>query len=324
MTERNQRGEDNEKTTFDGTFLSGIKAVLNGADPIATADAIKQHNATLKNDSSTLSLLSQIDEANAAQPTAEKENTMNTETKATAAAKPAKSSKAVKPATEKAAATPAKAAPVKPEKAAKAAKTPAAKKEEPAAPAALTRDTLIAAASDMNEKMGLKPAINVKINEKAIARDIMKNSADLDFSDFNGTKKAEEQITDATKATLELLGFVVPVNPESPKATKPAKKAKSTSELKADKAAKPAKVAAPPSYSRYMAITDVLLKIGKKGISFKDIQQKSDDLHVAKGGESNPKTGNITRSILHALISFGVLTVEKNAAGQKVYHRKEA
>jgi hypothetical protein len=328
-----------KRPKFDDTFISGIHAVLNGADPVTTAAAIKQHNATQHNDSATLSLLSQIDEANAAQPTAEKENTMSPTTKAAvsapAAAPAVKAAKAAP--TPKAAKTqlPAPPAEVNVDLSKPAAKTKAAKTPPPVkTPAALepvktptvaellalatARPALIACATDMNTVMGLKPLIKTTLADQAIGRDIMKNAADINFSDYSNDDPAQ-QLSETTKATLSALGFVAPVNPEAAPAVKPAKKVKSTTELKAAKAAKVERVVV-DTYPRYAAITDVLLKCGKKGLTFKDIQEKSDALHVAKGGESNMKTGNLTRSILYALIAFKQVTVEVGADKKKVYH----
>ena len=181
-----------------------------------------------------------------------------------------------------------------------APKAPEVKKEEKG-PQDITRAELVAAGTDMNEKMGLEPAINVKLATQAIARDIMKNAAELDFTDFDGSKAADEQITDATKNVLTALGFNVPAAPK--KEDKPAAKdqsvgavkaakVKTAKEMKADKAAKATKKAdAAPRYGRIESIVDAIkaTKKSKKPATFEEINETSCVLFDKANDEVTPR-----------------------------------
>ena len=243
-------------------FINGVRAVLNGADPIAAATAIKQsHAANTKGD-----------------------DTMNATTK-----------------------------------------EQTTKKETPVKLEAPTRAQLIAAGTDMNEKMGLDPAINVKIATQAIGRDILKNAADLDFTDYNGSKNEDEQISDDTKATLLLLGYSVPVAPvapatkpekiEKPAATKPAK-VKSAKEMKAEKeAAKTTKKETPTKFTYLDAFTDVIYKKCIKGATFAELFDASEVLYIKHNGVTGAVTVSAKQSrfhmVLNTLINFKVLNIDK-------------
>jgi hypothetical protein len=89
--------------------------------------------------------------------------------------------------------------------------------------------------------------------------------------------------------------------PEKEKVLKPEKPAKK------EKAAKEEK----ETLHRQDSVTQAIKELCKTGATMKQIMERADAIHVAKGGESNPTATNVNRYTLFALVSFNILLLSE-------------
>jgi len=90
----------------------------------------------------------------------------------------------------------------------------------------------------------------------------------------------------------------------------PAKKEKQVSKEKPAKKEKAPKEEK-ETLHRQDSVTQAIKELCKTGATMKQIMERADAIHVAKGGESNPTATNVNRYTLFALVAFNILLLSE-------------
>jgi hypothetical protein len=107
------------------------------------------------------------------------------------------------------------------------------------------------------------------------------------------------------KKMLDLLSPDTEEEQEEKEEVKPVKKSESK-KYPAKKA--PVKREVKKTIKRSDSVANAIKLVCKKGGSFKEIMDKSNEIHIQNGGKSNPTATNVNKYMLDALVAFNVIT----------------
>lgn len=187
------------------------------------------------------------------------------------------------------------------------------KKDEP------TRKQLLDAVADMNEVMGLSPAIGTDDDDNDILDDMADDDLMAEIKAGSSQVDKKDDLDDSTWSVLEALGS----SPRSKKAAKKEKKAepappekakeknggngngnekkkieKVEKTEKADKPKKPVGNKKDPKYIRGLSILDALRNAGKRGKTVEEIGDLANKIFVKAGGKDNIKQSRHLANLL--------------------------
>lgn len=178
----------------------------------------------------------------------------------------------------------------------------------------ISRDDLVAVATELNELMGLEPAIDVSDEaEDSEILELVKEAA--------GELKADDELSEETTSALEALGFLTkkPVV-KKPEVRRPAKKVEPEEEPdeepepKEEKAEKPKKAPKPKKekvqrVGRSEILAEVLQKIPAKGATKDTIVKQSSELFASKNNTEDTGSGAKVQFEINLgiLIALGIL-----------------
>ena len=168
----------------------------------------------------------------------------------------------------------------------------------------LTQAILVAAATELNEVLGLDPAINLTLSRTELRNKVREATKLVELSD---------SLSKETQAVVDQ--FNKDEEKEKPAATRTAAKtngkdAKDTTDKKTGTEKKETKKEQKkkPSYTKAHALRDALKGAGRKGATRQDITASLDELYVKKGGTSNLNGSKAMVDIhLPVLAVFGVV-----------------
>ena len=154
-----------------------------------------------------------------------------------------------------------------------------------------------------------------ELGKQKVAEQIEKNKAKTHSSkpfiaeEFSATESEEKEILNNTKKGKTTNTVPVPAKKEiTEKPEKPTEKVKEEKPEKVKKE-KPEKVKEEKeTLHRQDSVTQAIRELCKKGATMKEIMNRANEIHISKGGESNPTATNVNRYTLFALVAFNILS----------------
>ena len=178
----------------------------------------------------------------------------------------------------------------------------------------LTQAVLVAAATELNEVLGLDPAINLTLSRTEL-RNKVREAAELVEAGDTLDKDTQAVVDQLTKEKEEEKPTPTRTAKTNGKGDKPDKDGKSppakTTGTKKKEAKKEEKKK--PSFTKAHALHGALKSAGRTGVTRQELTTSLDELYVKKGGKSSPSGSKAMVDIhLPVLVVFGVVEKQED------------
>ncbi|KKM01071.1 hypothetical protein LCGC14_1798100 [marine sediment metagenome] len=176
----------------------------------------------------------------------------------------------------------------------------------------LTQAVLVAAATELNEVLGLDPAINLTLSRTELRNKVREAAELVEAGDTldKDTQAVVEQLTKEKEEEKPTPTRTAKTNGKGDKDNKDDKDDKSppakTTGTKKKEAKKEEKKK--PSFTKAHALHGALKSAGRTGVTRQELTTSLDELYVKKGGKSSPSGSKAMVDIhLPVLVVFGVV-----------------